>query len=943
MPLLHRIPRLTIALTLSVATVYCSGGENLVVPPGPGTLEIVTSTSGVEPDADGYSVQIDGGGGQGIGTAGTLSIPDVPPGNHTVELADMASNCTVSSSNPQGVTVTAGETATVSFAVTCAATTGGLSITAATSGPSPDPDGYTISIDGADRGALGLNAAVTISQLVPGSHAVGLSGVAANCRVQGENIRTVTITAGTDASLAYTIACETPPPGAGNLRVITTTSGPDVDPDGYTLTLDAGASQPIGVNAQTNLTNLVAGSHSIELAGLAGNCGVEGANPRSVTIISGATTDLNFAIACSATSGTIRVSVETSGSPPDPDGYVAKLDGGDPGLPIPPSGSATFASVPAGNHTVALGGVATNCSVTGDASQSTTVAAGATSQLSFLVTCTTTASRLEKVSGDPQTGPVGTVLGEPLVVKVTSASGAPVEGSAITWTVTGGGSVSEASTQTGANSQASVTRTLGGTVGQQTTIATGVGLAGSPVTFTHTATAASSNGVGRWDPAFTTPVVAVHVHLLPTGKVLLWGDRGETQLWDPTNPGAGFTPVTKTFRMYCSGHTFLRDGRLLVVGGTTATTRGLRLATVFDPSSGSWSATSSMAQGRYYPTITALANGEALAVSGHDTTLSVVTIPEVWNGSGWRQLTTAPLSIPDPYYPAMFVAPNGKVFMAGFPETSQYLDVTGTGRWTAVARRNVADRTMGSAVMYAPGKILYAGGGDPPTASAEVIDLNQPSPTWRTVPGMAFARRQMNATLLADGSVLVTGGTSGPGFNNQAGAVHAAELWNPRTETWTTMPPETDRRTYHGTAVLLPSGQVLSSGSGEGGGITYANSEFSAQVFNPPYLLNADGSPAARPSITSAPSTLSYGQSFTVQTPDAGSVTQGTLIRLSSVTHAFNMSQLIYPLTFAASGSTTLGAIAPPNANQAPPGFYMLFLINSSGTPSEAKMVMVGP
>jgi hypothetical protein len=250
---------------------------------------------------------------------------------------------------------------------------------------------------------------------------------------------------------------------------------------------------------------------------------------------------------------------------------------------------------------------------------------------------------------------------------------------------------------------------------------------------------------------------------------------------------------------------------------------------------------------------------------------------------------------------------------------------------------------MGSAVMYAPGKILYAGGGDPPTASAEVIDLNQSSPSWRTVPGMAFARRQMNATLLADGSVLVTGGTSGPGFNNQAGAVRPAELWNPRTETWTTMPPETARRTYHGTAVLLPSGQVLSSGSGEGGGITYANSEFSAQVFNPPYLLNADGSPAARPAITSAPSTLSYGQSFSVETPDAGAVTRGTLIRLSSVTHAFNMSQLIYPLTFGATSATTVSATAPPNANLAPPGPYMLFLINGSGVPSEARMVRLVP
>jgi hypothetical protein len=364
---------------------------------------------------------------------------------------------------------------------------------------------------------------------------------------------------------------------------------------------------------------------------------------------------------------------------------------------------------------------------------------------------------------------------------------------------------------------------------------------------------------------------------------------------------------------------------------------------LFNPSAGTWSATGSMAQGRYYPTTTVLPSGEVLAVSGSDESGAVVTIPEIGNGSTWRRLTTASLSIPGPYYPAMFVAPNGKVFLAGFPPTSRYLDVTGTGAWTAVDDRNVADRKMGSAVMYAPGKILYAGGGDPPTSSAEVIDLNQASPVWRSVPGMQFARRQMNATLLADGQVLVTNGTRGPGFNDVTSPVFEAELWNPATESWSTMARESVLRTYHSAALLLPDARVLSSGSGEGGGVTYENSKFSAQVFSPPYLYDADGTLAPRPAITSAPSTLSYGQSFTVETPAAGSVSRGTLIRLSSVTHAFNQSQLIYPLAFSATASTTLGAVAPANANLAPPGPYLLFLVNAKGVPSRAKMVTVGP
>jgi hypothetical protein len=445
---------------------------------------------------------------------------------------------------------------------------------------------------------------------------------------------------------------------------------------------------------------------------------------------------------------------------------------------------------------------------------------------------------------------------------------------------------------------------------------------------------------GRWESVFKTPAVAVHVHMLLTGKVLLWGDTGEAQLW---SSATGFTPVAKPDRIYCGAHAFLPDGRLLVAGGTSPGTRGLRVVSVFDPASSSWTRTASMAQGRYYATTTTLPNGQILAVSGHDTALSVVTIPEVRTSTGWRRLTTAPLSIPTPYYPSMFVAPNGKVFLAGFQQTTRYLDVTGTGQWTTVANRNFADRRLGSAVMYAPGKILYAGGGEPPTASAEVIDLNQASPSWRPVASMAFARRQMNATLLADGTVLITGGTGGPGFNDQAGAVHTAELWNPVTEAWKTVAAESKHRTYHGTAVLLPDGRVLSSGSGEGGGISYVNSELSAQIFSPPYLFKSDGSLATRPTISSAPSRLSYGQSFTVATPNAGSVTRGTLIRLSSVTHAFNTSQLIYPLSFTAAGSSGLSAVAPASGNLAPPGPYMLFLINNAGVPSVAKMIRVGP
>jgi hypothetical protein len=446
--------------------------------------------------------------------------------------------------------------------------------------------------------------------------------------------------------------------------------------------------------------------------------------------------------------------------------------------------------------------------------------------------------------------------------------------------------------------------------------------------------------VGRWEPPIPTQVIAIHMNLLPTGKVLLWGQNGQAQLWDPAGPGAGMSPVTKPYEVFCSGHTLLPDGRLMVVGGHISLSHGLPKVAIFDPGSERWSAAPPMVQGRWYPTATTLPNGDILVVSGNDESKTRVTVPEVWNGSGWRRLTTASLDLP--YYPWMFVAPNGKIFLAGSRPTARYLDVSGTGQWTTVAERTGPDRYTGSAVMYAPGKILYAGGGAVPTASAEVIDLNHAAPTWRNVAAMAYPRRHMMSTILADGSVLVTHGTSGLG-NDQAKAVRYAERWDPVSEAWATMAREPAVRTYHAAALLLPDGRVLSGGSGEGAGVTFANSQFSAQVFTPPYLFDSNHNLAQRPSIISAPSHLSYGQSFSVESQEAGTVSRGTLIRLSSVTHWFNQSQLIYPLSFTATGSSTLTGTAPPSGNLAPPGPYMLFLINGAGVPSVAKMVTVGP
>jgi galactose oxidase len=435
--------------------------------------------------------------------------------------------------------------------------------------------------------------------------------------------------------------------------------------------------------------------------------------------------------------------------------------------------------------------------------------------------------------------------------------------------------------------------------------------------------------VGEWSAVRPAPIVQIHLHLLPTGKVLSWGRKDDPQVWDPAT--GVFTAVPAPSLLFCAGHDFLPDGRLLVTGGHISDLHGLPNANVFDPVSGAWQVQPAMAAGRWYPTNTTLPDGEVLTLAGTDSAGAQVTIPEVWTGTGWRQLTGASLALP--YYPRMFVAPDGRVFYAGEEQQSRYLDVTGAGSWTNGPLRQFGNRDYGSAVMYEPGKILYAGGGDPPTNTAEIIDLNTATPMWTYTASMAHARRQMNGTLLPTGDVLVTGGTADTGFSNPAGAVYAAELWSPTTGRWTSLARNAVIRIYHQTSLLLPDGHVLNSGSG---GATGAVDELNYELYSPPYLLNGP-----RPTITGAtPAAVAYSQSLVVTTPDGAAITKVTFIRFGSVTHAFDQSQRLVPLTF----TRVTGALSialPVSRAAAPPGPYMLFLVNGNGVPSVGRIMLL--
>jgi hypothetical protein len=458
------------------------------------------------------------------------------------------------------------------------------------------------------------------------------------------------------------------------------------------------------------------------------------------------------------------------------------------------------------------------------------------------------------------------------------------------------------------------------------------------ISFEALAAATDAGTLGQWSAPFAWPAVAIHAALLPNRQVVTYGrHHRQPVLWNPANPGS-FTTLPLPADFFCSGLTLLKNGKLFLAGGHAGVDNfGLKSAYQFDQATRQWIRSADMRNGRWYPTLTTLPNGQILAISGGDTSAALNRIPELFlpGQNRWKALPGAARDVP--YYPMMFVAPDGKVFMAGPEQSTAFLSTSGSGSWTAGPTRLFGYRDYGSAVMYDAGKILVAGGGSP-TATAEVIDLLG-ARAWTFVGSMSVARRQLNATLLADGTVLVTGGTNAGGFNSAPtnSAVLAAELWNPASPaSWKKLASMSHHRLYHATALLLPDARVLVAGSGEPAA-TGLTDDLTAEIFSPPYLFKADGTPATRPVISSV-STIAYGTTFTVGTASAAQITKVMLVRLSAVTHAFDMNQRGVQLNFSV-GSGSLTVTAPLNTKLAPPGHYMLFIVNSSGVPSVAKVV----
>jgi hypothetical protein len=470
--------------------------------------------------------------------------------------------------------------------------------------------------------------------------------------------------------------------------------------------------------------------------------------------------------------------------------------------------------------------------------------------------------------------------------------------------------------------------------------------------------------VGKWSTlSYTMPINPIHVALLYNGKILVVAGSGNCPsslpgcpsgspygpannsgalLLDPTN--GNITQFSVSSDMFCNGMVVLQDGRAFINGGTLAYDPflGSLKSIIFDPAMNTFEDAQNMAHGRWYPTVLTLGDGRIMTFSGFlETGAGTNTTVEFYTvGSGWSQPFTAPFT-PD-LYPRLHLLPNGKVFYSSPSPVSQLFDPA-TRTWTLnVASTNYGStRSYGSSVLlgltpannYDP-VILIMGGNSPATATTETIDMGSSNPAWQFGPNMSQARVEMNAVILPSGKVLAVGGS----VNDEDATTESlnADLYDPATNTFSSAGANAFARLYHSVALLLPDATVWVAGGNPARG-TY---EPHIEIYQPAYLFQSDGTLAARPSITSVPSSVSFGSQFTLQTPDAASIASAVLIRNGTVTHSFGMDQRMVGMSFTA-GAGSLTVTAPPNANIAPPGYYMLFILNSNGVPSVASSVLL--
>ena len=462
---------------------------------------------------------------------------------------------------------------------------------------------------------------------------------------------------------------------------------------------------------------------------------------------------------------------------------------------------------------------------------------------------------------------------------------------------------------------------------------------------------------GMWGPLYKWPLVSVHTVLLPDGRVLSYGSQADgtgtgffnVDVWDSTqNPDAGHMSIVNPTGtdLFCSSQLLLPPSSptsapsLFVAGGdtwtgSTNTNVGNNRTSLFSTTGNSIARGEDMGVERWYSSSTTLINGEIYVQGGRGGSERPVVRD---TNASFRGLTGADTSGLYFYYPRNYVLPDGRLF--GYDTTGQmYIVATGgTGSITRLGQFPSQYTGNGSSsAMFRPGRILQFGGA---SNGALVIDVTSGTPVLTPTQSMSSQRWEVRATVLASGDVLATGGSQV--FNAPIGVNTIAEIWNPVSGQWTQGAAGERPGLYHSNALMLADASVLVTTGGAPFPDGFDPTDHRAQIYYPPYLFTADGKRAPRPIISSTTDWLEIGKTFNVQTTSTRAVSRVTLVKTGSATHGLNMDQRFIELSFvrtATAGGDTLAVQAPARAGEATPGYYMLFVFDDAGVPSEARIL----
>ena len=472
-------------------------------------------------------------------------------------------------------------------------------------------------------------------------------------------------------------------------------------------------------------------------------------------------------------------------------------------------------------------------------------------------------------------------------------------------------------------------------------------------------TISSASGTARWSEVKTLPLIPVAAANLSNGKVLMWssysrfdfygdGKKTATALYDPITDTASERVVQHTRHdMFCPGIANLPDGRILVSGGSSHSE-----TSIYNPETDSWEAAADMNVGRGYHSNVTLSDGGVFTLGGSWTGGVGDKSAEVFRDDSWQRLDgiEASDSIVTSDFRGLFRGDNhmwlfawedGQIFQAGPSKTMHWIDTNGDGSVQSAGLRGSDDDSMnGNAVMFDVGKILTVGGSldyDTSAASANthVIDITSGTAQARTVESIKRERVFHNSVVLPSGEVIVIGGHDFARAFSDRGSVLVPELFDPQTETWVDLPAMQIPRNYHSVALLLPDGRVMSGGGGLCDDCDTNHPD--VEILTPPYLLNENQVLKQRPQIFSAPDTSAYGETIAVSATD--SITEFVLMRSSNSTHSVNNGQRRIPLLSNSTGIDSFDVRIPANSGIAPPGPYMLFGLDETGTPSVSTYI----